>query len=150
MRTFVTLSNSKPFYLTSLSYGGGGERGIKECRCGNVNDASETSSETDDSGGKFSRKPTWSGVELGIESVLLRREFRVRSSVSLLVRRKSILRILLHLEVPSVVVFPDGLSPSIDPGSVHIYVRRLVKCLSSWLLHTCRWSHYFIQWCRLR
>ena len=120
----IEFEKIKSHFLTSelLSYGGGGERGIKEWRRVTAVGAVATSSKTADCGVKFKREWTCCGAELEAESALLSREFRVRSSVSLLVRRKSILRIRLQFDkLPEAAVREDSL-PSIDPESSKIYV----------------------------
>lgn len=85
-----------------MSYGGGGERGIKDWRRDNadVGAVAVAPSSTDVCGTTFKREWTDPGVgESVIESTLLKRVlFRIRSSVSLLARRKSILRIRLQLD----------------------------------------------------
>ena len=112
----TVLQTNQPMASASItselvSYGGGGERGIREWR--RVKDGTVASSTTTADGFKFKREWTGSGVDES--SVLLSRLFRVRpSSVSLLVRRKSNLRIRLQLDGLPDAIARDCSSPSTE------------------------------------
>ncbi len=70
---------------------------------------------------------------MAIEFALLTRGLRVPPSVSLLVRRKSILRIRLQFDKLVEAAVRDGSSPSVDPEVRSHFVLtflQLVKCLS--------------------